>query len=388
LNHYDVAIVGGGIVGIWTGAVLQSAGYRCVIFERSLIGSGQTLASQGIIHGGTKYALTGKLTGSSEAVRAMPDRWKQHLDGLCSPDLSGTSINTPFQWMWDAGGVSSKVSSFFASKLMSSRVQHVAADRLPAILKGRRVYQLQEPVLDVKSVLAALSHDLPVFQAEVTDVDHSASGHLALSLSSECAQAEVTADRVVYAAGEGNESIQPLPMQRRPLHMVMVKGELPPLWGHVIEANANPRLTITSHVDNSDGQAVWYIGGQLAETGSQMPVEELFDLAVSEMQAVFPAIDWSSKQWASLLINRAEGVQADGSRPTSPVISQQQGEITVWPTKLVFAPMVADEILQNLRADGVQPSLSRGDDENHEPLEFSAAGLGEYPWDKANWVSL
>ena len=91
------------------------------------------MASQGIIHGGTKYALTGKLTGSSEAVRAMPGRWKQHLAGELSPDLSSVIVNTPTQFMWDAGGVSSRVSSFFASKVMSSRVQRVADNELPAM---------------------------------------------------------------------------------------------------------------------------------------------------------------------------------------------------------------------------------------------------------------
>ncbi|MBT8429591.1 MAG: FAD-dependent oxidoreductase, partial [Gammaproteobacteria bacterium] len=69
-NHkLDIAIFGGGIAGLWTLARLRQAGYRVALFERLAIGGIQSIASQGIIHGGTKYALTGKLTGSAMAIR-------------------------------------------------------------------------------------------------------------------------------------------------------------------------------------------------------------------------------------------------------------------------------------------------------------------------------
>lgn len=388
MKHYDVAIVGAGIAGIWTAAALQAAGYRTVVFEAAAIGDGQTLASQGIIHGGTKYALTGKLTGSSEAVRAMPGRWKQHLAGELSPDLSSVIVNTPTQFMWDAGGVSSRVSSFFASKLMSSRVQRVADNELPAILKSRHVYQLQEPVLDVSSVLEKLSENLPVYQARVDSVSEEADGTSRLRLQSGEAQLDVLADMVVYAAGEGNERLQTSPMQRRPLHMVMVKGDLPMLWGHVIEANANPRMTITSHVLADGKEVVWYIGGQLAETGASLDTRALFALAHRELQTVFPGVDWSDKLWAPLLVNRAEGLQADVSRPASPVITQDTAGITIWPTKLVFAPMVADEILQRVDSSDLQPSMTSADTELSQTLDVPVARVGQYPWDQVEWSGL
>jgi len=385
LSQYDVAIVGGGIIGLWACVALQDAGYKTILLERSALGAGQTLASQGIIHGGTKYAITGKLTGSSEAVRSMPGRWKQHMAGEMSPDLSAIAINTPYQWMWDAGGVSSKVSSFFASKLMSSRVQRVASEQLPDALRDKRVYQLLEPVLDVQSVLKVLSANIKAFQAKVASVETDATGQFRLSLNSAGKTGEVTAAMVVHAAGEGNEGLQQVPMQRRPLHMVMVKGELPPLWGHVIEANANPRLTITSHTA-IDGQTVWYVGGQLAETGANLKVAELIALANQELHSVFPDIDWQQMEWATLKINRAEGAQAGGGRPDSPVIEQQGMQITVWPTKLVFAPMVADEILHRLEATQLLPSLSTGEAESRDHPDLPVAEVGQYPWDTANWV--
>jgi len=83
----DIAIVGGGIAGLWTLARLIKSGYQAILLEADSLGSIQTGASQGIIHGGTKYALTGKLTHSSQSIQQMPQRWKYCLDGCGEVDL-------------------------------------------------------------------------------------------------------------------------------------------------------------------------------------------------------------------------------------------------------------------------------------------------------------
>ena len=48
---------------------------------RASLGGEQTIKSQGIIHGGAKYALHGALTGASEAIADMPRRWREALAG-------------------------------------------------------------------------------------------------------------------------------------------------------------------------------------------------------------------------------------------------------------------------------------------------------------------
>ncbi|MEZ5480827.1 MAG: FAD-dependent oxidoreductase [Porticoccaceae bacterium] len=54
--NVDIAIIGGGIAGLWLLNRLVSAGYNAILFEQSaLSGSDQTVASQGMIHGGIKY---------------------------------------------------------------------------------------------------------------------------------------------------------------------------------------------------------------------------------------------------------------------------------------------------------------------------------------------
>jgi glycerol-3-phosphate dehydrogenase len=104
-HKLDIAIFGGGIAGLWTLARLRQAGYRVALFERRAIGGIQSMASQGIIHGGTKYALTGKLTGSAMAIGAMPGIWRAALDGAGEVDLRGVRVLASHQHLWSTGSL-------------------------------------------------------------------------------------------------------------------------------------------------------------------------------------------------------------------------------------------------------------------------------------------
>ena len=75
----DSVIIGGGIAGVWLLRLLSQNGYNAILLEQDALGSGQTLSSQGMIHGGLKYALSGLLSKESEAIAEMPRRWKQCL---------------------------------------------------------------------------------------------------------------------------------------------------------------------------------------------------------------------------------------------------------------------------------------------------------------------
>ena len=100
VNKVDIAIIGGGIAGLWTLARLRNAGYQAILLEADSLGCVQTGASQGIIHGGTKYALTGKLTQSSQSIQEMPERWKACLAGTGEIDLSGAKKLSDHQYLW------------------------------------------------------------------------------------------------------------------------------------------------------------------------------------------------------------------------------------------------------------------------------------------------
>ena len=51
----DNLIIGGGVAALWLNAQARQAGLNTLLVAPDL-GGGQSLLSQGIIHGGTKYA--------------------------------------------------------------------------------------------------------------------------------------------------------------------------------------------------------------------------------------------------------------------------------------------------------------------------------------------
>ena len=89
---FDLIIVGGGIAGLWLLNRATQEGYSALLLEKNSLGGGQTVRSQGIIHGGTKYALNGVLTQASNTIKEMPQRWRDCLAGNGEIDLSAAKI--------------------------------------------------------------------------------------------------------------------------------------------------------------------------------------------------------------------------------------------------------------------------------------------------------
>jgi Glycerol-3-phosphate dehydrogenase len=112
----DVLIVGAGVAGLWLNARLRRLGYSTVLVERASLGGEQTIKSQGIIHGGTKYALHGVLTGASEAISDMPRRWREAIEGNGELDLTSTRLLSDAHYLWSPGTLAGNLTSFFASK--------------------------------------------------------------------------------------------------------------------------------------------------------------------------------------------------------------------------------------------------------------------------------
>ena len=88
----DIVIFGGGIAGLWMLKRLHLAGYQAILLEKDQLGAGQTLASQGIVHGGLKYALSGNLGKAANTISDMPSRWRNCLAGNDVLDLSGVRV--------------------------------------------------------------------------------------------------------------------------------------------------------------------------------------------------------------------------------------------------------------------------------------------------------
>lgn len=401
----DIVIIGGGIAGLWTLARLQRSGYQAILLEADKLAGVQSGASQGIIHGGTKYALTGKLTHSSQAIQQMPQRWKDCLSGQGEVDLRGAKKLSAHQYLWSNKNLAAKITGFFASKVMRSRVQHLhSQDFVPPFNQSGfngDLYRLDEPVLDIQSVAEAIRKQYAefIFHSRVSRVveTQTSDNSYSYQLQLEGQTHELTARQLIFCAGAGNEALlkslnftRP-EMQRRPLFMPMLKaapGVLPRMYAHCLGAGALPKMTITSHaLAAANGpQTVWYLGGEIAEQGVGRSIDEQVKAAREELHKLMPWMDFSTGQWSALAIDRAEPKMPDGSRPVEPAVFREHGVITAWPVKLAMAPVMADKVLLALEQN--QPP-------NHQPFKFinhtiseliARAETSPLPWEKVqNW---
>lgn len=386
IHHCDVIIIGAGIAGLWVANRLKRAGYHVVVVEKDKIGGVQTLASQGMIHGGQKYAIEGKVTGHAQSIAAMPARWQDCFDGCGEIDLTGVKFLSDTQVMWPAGGMLADVAVFGAAKLVNAATVKLKKADYPDVLmttpkfKGP-VYALPEKVLDIRSLLEAMVKPLDgrIFQGEMTEI--LPDGQVAIS--GHVFQAQL----VVATAGAGNEDvfralrINTPQAQRRPLRQIMVRHLDFPLYGHGIVGAPKPRVTVTAHPDGPAGY-VWYLGGAVAEDAAGMDDTAAINHAAAEMAAIFPGINWAQKEWATWAGDRAEPYNPDGRLPQGPHL-QQRGRILVgWPTKLTFAPLLADKVIDWLRGKDVTPAVK------DSLPDLRAALIGSYPWEVAVWRTL
>lgn len=384
----DIAIFGGGVLGLWLQNALENLGLSTLLLESNALGAGQTLRSQGIIHGGTKYALKGLLTASVDPVRDMPARWKSCLQGQGDIDLQAVQKLSEAQYLWSTGQLSSDILSFFGSLALQSSVQKLKKPDFPIPLqdpsyKGS-VYQLDEIVLDTQSLIKNLAkpHQHKIFKIDM-DMDRPSNSSfyihfndLALrrnqngisyvEIQQQEQKVKLYSQYYIFTAGAGNELLTrtlleiPL-MQRRPLQMVYVifdnpEPSLGPLFGHCMDGGTNPRLSITTHFTEA-GKTVWYLGGELAEQGAKRSQAEQIAFAKSELKALFPWINFNSTHtyWNSFYIDRAEGMEIDGKRPNSFSLHTGGNVMTAWPTKLALTPKLSDAIIQFITQKGIEP---------------------------------
>lgn len=368
-------IVGGGISGLWLAAELKARHIPFVLLERGKLGAGQTLASQGMIHGGTKYALDGLLTPAAAAIGQMPTRWREALAGRGSVNLSQVETERDDQLLWSVDSVATRLVGFFASKAMRSRMQRIEPRDEAAFAEGfsGHLYRLSEPVLKLDTLMPAFIEQLDghLVQAHVHRLLRDAQGKVT---GVESDQGSIQGE-VIVCAGEGTEALlnasdlsEPA-MQRRPLAMSVVQltTPIPKVFGHQLGVGNKPKLTVSTHqVD--DIQSL-YLGGQLAEDGVHRSDAEHIDATQSALRE---GLGWLTPEPTRIdvfRINRAEPATGQGSRPDHAFVTRLEGAWVAWPTKLALAPALADEIL---------PQLS--DDSNTVHLAWPKAQAGGYPW--------
>ncbi|WP_339731103.1 FAD-dependent oxidoreductase [uncultured Gimesia sp.] len=401
----DLIIFGGGIAGLWTLNEASRQGYRCILLEAFTLGSGQTIASQGIIHGGLKYTLQGMMTGSARRIREMPLIWRKSLAGEQAPDLSQTEIRSPHCYLWRTESLSSRLGMFGAKMGLQVVPQNLAPKDAPELLANcpGSIGVMEEQVISPYSLITNLADTFrnQIFQYDPEQLEFQldTNGNIA-AVQIQTATGEpltIETAAVLLTAGRGNEGLRNLArrqsdstdspcMQTRPLHMALVRGDLPAFSGHCVDG-AKTRVTITSDID-SQGRTVWQLGGQIAEVGVNMKHRELIQHAAQELAACIPGIELAGLEWNTYAVDRAEGVTKSGLRPETPQILHEGNLLTAWPAKLALAPRLAEEVCQNLSQINVSPTTA--DTSWIEAFSsLPTPQVAQPPWETAeNWVTL
>jgi glycine/D-amino acid oxidase-like deaminating enzyme len=378
----DAVIFGGGAAGLWLLDHLAARGYQVVLLEAQRLGQGQTVAAQGIIHGGLKYTLDGAFTASAGSIAEMPLVWRDALAGTRGPDLRNTRVRAEVCHLWRTDALMSRLGMLGARAGLKVKPAKLPREAWPAALADcpGDVFRLDEQVIDPVSFVRDL-----------------ATQHRDRILAYDPAQARLAVDaiavgalvirprRVVLTAGAGNAALRrgfglaDEATQRRPLHMVMVRGAaLPELNGHCTDG-AKTRVTITSDRDRA-GRVIWQVGGQLAEHGVELEPEALVAHARTELAACLPGLDLAAVELATYRIDRAERASG-GKRPDDISVIEDGPILTAWPTKLALAPRLAIDLERRLGPPaGLAAAIA--------PAELARPDVAPPPWDEDHrWIA-
>lgn len=378
----DLVIIGGGIAGLWTLNHFRAIGHSALLLETKALGTGQTIGSQGIIHSGLKYALAGKMNAQAQSISAMPDLWRKALAGKGNVDLSKATGAIHSQHMMIPSGIGGALVKLVSKNIFQDSLHEIDKGKWPQEItdsgfKGSFIF-MDEPVLDTPAILEALAAPHKSYIKKLPE-------DYALTPRAFLDQNNIKATTIIYTAAASNHTIataqqqntEDLKTQHRPLLMGMMKDAPFDLWAHFVGMGEKPAATITTHYTKS-GERIWYIGGAAAERKINAPAKETIHASQKAIKQYLPKLDIASKQWAVYPVDRVEG-KALGWMPDMPTIHQHDNHYYCWPTKLTFAPLLAQELEKKL---GHLPKTPQAEFPTLDPVEVALP-----PWEDAQWMS-
>src|SRR5262245_6531480 len=384
----DIAIVGGGIAGLWALNRLCHRGYDAVLIERDSLGAGQTLASQGIVHGGHRYLLGGSPSAHALALAPMPAIWRACLAGKAEVNLAAATILAREQYLWFPRALAGQLGHFFAADAVRPRIDRAEPLAWPSAFRDLGVqegdlYSLHEDVVDSHSIVIELARPWMerIYRAEVVDAVANSRGVGQITLRAESKTISLRARYFIFAAGLGNEKLLKILRwrgrltQRRPLKQILARPMPQPIYLHCVSDDPRPRVTVTAHPLH-DGAYVWYLGGLVADRATGLSDEDAIAFAASELKSLFPALDQRRIEWAVYSVDRAEAFDADGLLPVGAVLKTQGNAAFAWPTKMTLAPALADRIFRWL-ANREIPRRSRS-----TALPLPRPSVGQPAWSR------
>ena len=375
----DFAIVGGGATGLWLNVLLARAGFSTIVIEKTALGVQQTLASQGMIHGGVKYSLSGFANDHFYTLKNMPSRWAKCLSGDDPVDLRNVKILSPLYYMFSDESLSSRLLTFLGSQLLRGHISRVKPEDFPEAFISSRfksdLYALRDIVIDTRSLVENLAKDFETRIVKGSPEIVRYQGKIASLIVN--GDYRIKAEKYILAAGIGNQEIIdaleiPVEMQNRPLHQVVIRGKnLPDLFAHAVSIRdlSKPRITFTTHIVGD--YKYWYLGGKLAETGVERSRLDQIKFAKEELNKIIPWVDFSECKFSTFRINRAEPKSKRNLKPAKPFVKFHENTIVCWPTKLALMPTLGDAVLSNVFT---KPSA------NNDLFPAEKPKVGEIPW--------
>lgn len=340
----DAAIVGGGISGLWLANLLAGRGLSVVICEPQGVGGVQTLASQGIVHGGAKYALDG--TALAGALKEMPDRWRACLGGTGEIDLRGVGV--------------------LAEKV--------------AIHVGDDTVEVDDFVLDVPSLVRRLAHPIAhriiPTAVPVESLAGDGSGVERVDLGACAIRARV----YVLAAGTGNTTLAEqvgfshAPLRHRPLRQTIVRlDQSADVYAHWMSSpqDAEPTLTVTRH------GSLLSVGGTVADGGGNRDQATQIGLVKDLLRQAFPDIDIDSARFDTFVAVRAEPA-SDAIRDLPDAYVARHGNcLLCLPVKLSLAPRLGDLVLAEL--GNLEPAMDSWSGDSNNRLAYATSPYARSP---------
>jgi hypothetical protein len=194
---------------------------------------------------------------------------------------------------------------------------------------------------------------------------------------------ELQPRQVIFTAGTGNAGLRRMTglsgdvMHTRPMRMVLARGELHELNGHYLKGNQT-QLTVTTEA-TGDGQQVWQVSGAIADENAKLDGYTLTQRVKAELESALPGLDFSHVEWSTCTVDCAEGVPLDQSQMETIQVLCAGNVTTGWPTKLVLAPLLAQEIANRASSP-------------YEAVEFDTSVFADWPrpnvallpWDEFN----
>lgn len=378
----DVLIIGGGVAGLWLLDDLRRAGYHAMLVEKTALGSGQTVASQGILHGGLKHALSGRLGAHVDALKEMPDRWRTCLAGLRLPDLSGVRRRANFCYCWRTDSIRGFFGMMGARIGLRISLEPVPDAYRPAPLAScpGTVYRLEEQVVDPGSLVTVLTskHRERILHGTVRAIHRTSTFIDTVTIRDPDNTTTLTLypRMLILTAGEGNAALREMclmksgSMQRLPLRYLAVSGNLPDLNGFCMDGT-KAKAVVTTHRTAQDC-AVWQVA---SETVGDCDPNDFEARVMTQLGEALPAFQWPDVRVCVVNTVRAEAAKPDGSRASDVQILRDENVITAWPTKLVLAPRLADCIRSSL------PGPTSGNASIDDTLlRWPHPPVAPYPW--------